>query len=130
MIFYFNPRSREGSDDPIQGKFDTVSKFQSALPRGERPQLVKIIGYRTIFQSALPRGERPSATGNIKPHKEISIRAPARGATLIADICKRNGIKFQSALPRGERHHHRGAGRLGQAISIRAPARGATATQI
>ena len=55
----------------------------------------------------------------------ISIRAPARGATLpkCALICLRI---FQSALPRGERLEVSSEYLRTGEISIRAPARGAT----
>ena len=55
----FNPLSRKGSDIMIALLFLLIFKFQSALPRGERPlpggQNKK--GHQK-FQSALPRGER------------------------------------------------------------------------
>ena len=53
------------------------------------------------FQSTLPRGERP---GGLNPGDmfEISIHAPARGATHLPKTLFRFGA-FQSTLPRGER---------------------------
>ena len=51
----------------------------------EDTQLVKIIGYRTIFQSSLPRGERHITEGQDGQTAEISILAPARGATAKPD---------------------------------------------
>ena len=57
----FNPRSREGSDFVAARTNQTDPRFQSALPRGERPGLLL-----------------PGSLGNF-----ISIRAPARGATLL-----------------------------------------------
>ena len=38
----------------------------------------------TAFQFALPRGERRAYTTRAFPTDEVSIRAPARGATLAA----------------------------------------------
>ena len=55
----FNPRSREGSDGKLSSIKNTVSEFQSTLPRGER-----LIG----------------GDGRVG-YDEISIHAPARGAT-------------------------------------------------
>ena len=98
--------------------------FQSTLPRGERPQPVKIYRLTGKFQSTLPRGERHFVLGlfrvlvNFNPRSHegsdtltnsgedastnISIHAPTRGAT-----CCRYSVKsclgFQSTLPRGER---------------------------
>ena len=58
---YFNPRSREGSDDIADGHECRNPQFQSTLPRGERPLLIN------HESSCL----------------QISIHAPARGATSI-----------------------------------------------
>ena len=58
------------------------SRFQSSLPRGERHN---DYGGRGItickFQSSLPRGERQSISSKAKSIGDISILAPARGAT-------------------------------------------------
>ena len=78
-------------------------KFQSTLPRGERPTLAICDLKFGIFQSTLPRGERQS-TSTLKSSRN----------------------RFQSTLPRGERHtveisyYHR------IQISIHTPTRGAT----
>ena len=143
----FNPRSREGSD--VSGS--TISfpsyRFQSTLPRGERPEpdtacypdqhnfnprsregsdiFYGVPAFRgVLFQSTLPRGERRHIGVNVLFH----------------DL-------FQSTLPRGERpreiHPHqsehnfnprsregsdidRNVCRCVYRISIHAPARGAT----
>ena len=55
----------------------------------------------------------------------ISIRAPARGATGFSEILW-FPAEFQSALPRGERPASPGEDSPLHTISIRAPARGAT----
>ena len=144
--------------------------FQSTLPRGER--LYKLLegGIKKIFQSTLPRGERlvsPAAeltsAGYFNPRsregsdevvashserrQQISIHAPARGATQRAESSQRitefqstlpRGERqtpyqnisiipsFQSTLPRGERRKGRRVRDRGDRISIHAPARGAT----
>ena len=122
----FNPRSREGSDViqfVLQAEFikfqstlprgerlplDSVCfkylLFQSTLPRGERQKL-QYISTRTIaiFQSTLPRGERLETQKTSGSQSEISIHAPARGATS-------TGLRLLQVSP----------------ISIHAPARGAT----
>ena len=59
------------------------------------------------------------------PDRAISIRAPARGATLTLAGCL-TIVVFQSALPRGERLGVAGFILYCVSISIRAPARGAT----
>ena len=55
------------------------------------------------FRSALPRGERRSRTAAPKAVRPVSIRAPARGATLVRYVMAAE-VAFRSALPRGERH--------------------------
>mgnify|MGYP006981393368 CR=1 FL=1 len=80
-FLYFNPRSREGSDNAPQNILTIEKSFQSALPRGERLGVAGVILYCV----------------------SISIRAPARGATRPVNTIRPCGTKFQSALPRGER---------------------------
>ena len=58
-VHYFNPRSREGSDTAGLHRMYHHRKFQSTLPRGERLETQKTSGSQS----------------------EISIHAPARGAT-------------------------------------------------
>ena len=55
----------------------------------------------------------------------ISIHAPAKGATL-NPLCFPTAKTFQSTLPRRERLEHIGVPRKRHAISIHAPAKGAT----
>ena len=78
-----------------------------------------------LFDSFNPRARegRDLSTARQYPARQVSIRAPARGATDLADR-RANNFWFQSARPRrdqpvvcdGDREH----------VSIRAPARGAT----
>ena len=123
---YFNPRSREGSDEVLRHVHAGVGVFQSTLPRGERPSTGPgIAAIAVLFQSTLPRGERRNKQNSkglgrhFNPrsregsdvnvnHDEairlcISIHAPARGAT--AESVD---------------------GEIDLEISIHAPARGAT----
>ena len=81
QLLHFNPRSREGSD---QGSTTGAQLFD-------------------VFQSTLPRRERQDGKGYFRPAEDISIHAPAKGATKT----EFEGIKFSS-------------------ISIHAPAKGAT----
>ena len=77
---YFNPRSREGSDK-VNSYFESCfNKFQSTLPRGER--LVASHSFFTV-EYFNPRSREGSDTDwslDFK-HIQISIHAPARGAT-------------------------------------------------
>ena len=79
MSFNFNPRSHERSDEfdiycgtdydisihaPTRGATQAtriglfISKFQSTLPREERPNRISASGFLLEFQSTLPREER------------------------------------------------------------------------
>ena len=60
-----------------------TARFQSTLPRGERPILFLGSDPAWRFQSTLPRGERRSLSGKEFSKYTISIHAPARGATSI-----------------------------------------------
>ena len=81
LFIYFNPRSREGSDEEVYEKMMGNSKFQSTLPRGERQKIHNNAAGSREFQSTLPRGERPLLSAVYVLTVEISIHAPARGAT-------------------------------------------------
>ena len=97
----FNPRSREGSDVPVPHLPDLFfvsihapargattrereapedARFQSTLPRGERPGHLDSARVCGVFQSTLPRGER-----RLSAFMPSAVR------------------EFQSTLPRGER---------------------------
>ena len=82
----------------------TLITFQSTLPRRERLARCSLMTSRIRFQSTLPRRERQKRPHRFDRLREISIHAPAKGATNpagpIADMCR-----FQSTLPRRERHH-------------------------
>ncbi len=122
--------------------------FRSALPRGERRLYARCRIRSGAFRSALPRGERPAPGFTQFIVTDVSIRAPARGATIRNlpggdeidgfDPRSRAGSDhgvairfnartlFRSALPRGERQQYPGFDYDPWTVSIRAPARGAT----
>ena len=102
IYFYFNPRSRKGSDDFTFADMDNISAFQSTLPQGERLLLYASIHCFKRFQSTLPQGERHGRRHSNFQGLQISIHAPARGATLYCPIKGVGGV-FQSTLPQGER---------------------------
>ena len=102
-----------------------------------------------MFQSTLPRGERRALRDARRRTADVSIHAPARGATTsgsrspagrssfnprsragsdrTADTESRIQHVFQSTLPRGERPAAHHGHHLCPTVSIHAPARGATA---
>ena len=78
------------------------------------------------FQSTLPRRERRILRRLIRNVVEISIHAPAKGATLSLSIISSGSRSFQSTLPRRERRGVSAAELRKYIISIHAPAKGAT----
>ena len=79
----FNPRSHERSDSVWNSALYYIQKFQSTLPREERP-------FPTDFVTAFmpyfnPRShERSDTTGGSSTlTRAISIHAPTRGATIL-----------------------------------------------
>ena len=103
-----------------------VRAFQSALPRGERRTRSYNPTACKQFQSALPRGERQQIGGSLDEDRNVSIHAPARGAT-VSLVTRDSAHKHFNPRSRegsdtfGERSN--GSSSI---ISIRAPARGAT----
>ena len=142
----FNSRSREGSD-AAEAAVRAAEKVSIRAPaRGATFRTGAVTPSTTRFQFALPRGERPmtcascpsTASFNSRSregsdgikytslfHILVSIRAPARGATDAAGGLL-DADWFQFALPRGERRETRLDAIRNVCVSIRAPARGAT----
>ena len=144
----FNPRTRVGCDIVL---FDTTIPHTGFNPRtrvGCDDPFVKDFTGRSWFQSTHPRGVRPFKTSSLLNLEQVSIHAPAWGATQ-DNHCQSAYERFQSTHPRGVRHcgevSSRDAGccfnprtRVGcdiveryhqemqDAVSIHAPAWGAT----
>ena len=99
--------------------------FQSTLPRGERPFPHRTAPVKWVFQSTLPRGERPLRRGARVIVKEVSIHAPAWGATKQLFQPKTEVIVSIHAPAWGATQRRAAALRL-KKVSIHAPAWGAT----
>ena len=145
---YFNPRSREGSDHISVLCSDSLFRFQSTLPRRERPVRPFTPLSAHTFQSTLPRRERHGSPGPHRDEKNISIHAPAKGATQgyltwqpsaeHFNPRSREGSDRGAPLTRRTRWHFNPRSREGSdiselhfprnllRISIHAPAKGAT----
>ena len=105
-IFSFNPRSREGSDGYWPYSIATISGFNPRSREGS-----DFDGF------------------HLKSRVEVSIHAPAKGATLVPRYTKNLiNFAFQSTLPRRERHRCPNCDSHYQTVSIHAPAKGATMT--
>ena len=81
-------------------------QFQSTLPRGERlNSLYPSVMIDNISIHAPARGATDFANGTATI-TNISIHAPARGATQEKSRGNPNYLQFQSPLPRGERRFY------------------------
>ena len=122
----FNPRSREGSDAFVPLRCFQQKEFQSSLPRGERH--LQVSHYYINHHDFNPRSREGSDC--IRLHKiickNISILAPARGATVKAPGFDPGREDFNPRSREGSDDDKVFTGQLNIAISILAPARGAT----
>ena len=125
FMICFDPRSREGSDPRRLSLTGVSGWFRSALPRRERPYTVKKPRRTRPFRSALPRRERrASALWHVSPDP-VSIRAPAKGAT-VGDLGQQLvlAVSIRAPAKGATRATRRDA--VMSDVSIRAPAKGAT----
>ena len=144
----FNPRTREGCDPGSNKNKGGAEMFQSTHPRGVRLGTTYQTFARKLFQSTHPRGVRLPQGDTIPDTVDVSIHAPARGATVHNDGILKAEFLFQSTHPRGvqpdaasasgslhafQSTHPRGVRPGGRQlremaghVSIHAPARGAT----
>ncbi len=81
LYIYFNPRTREGCDDILSNLYVLAKGFQSTHPRGVRQKLSLLYLHLEKFQSTHPRGVRRKIPKIVLLTSDISIHAPARGAT-------------------------------------------------
>ncbi len=122
----FNPRARAGRDNANRERNVSARTFQSTRPRGARP-------FRTSRRDRRCFNPRARAGRDVRrqpgaAHGDVSIHAPARGATSRACRRRCSTARFnpRARAGRDQRHH---AGLLALlAVSIHAPARGATWT--
>src|SRR5437764_767740 len=69
------------------GRLGAMRKFQSTLPRGERHARTTLAAHAGSFQSTLPRGERRGISLARSADANVSIHAPAWGATRRCQSC-------------------------------------------
>ena len=79
--FYFNPRSREGSDRGRQRLSIKLYNFNPRSREGSDLLVLRVLTNHKLFQSTLPRRERLRHGGVVVALCVISIHAPAKGAT-------------------------------------------------
>ena len=98
----FNPRSREGSDEHERLYCSGNRNFNPRSREGSDSKVNASVADMRRFQSTLPRRERHVRIFPLSFLGGISIHAPAKGATWHTDKIN-DKIKFQSTLPRRER---------------------------
>ncbi len=76
--------------------------FQFTRPRGARHVLLAVGFVALAFQFTRPRGARPSPGPRSATLPVVSIHAPARGATVLAQFAW-DTEAFQFTRPRGAR---------------------------
>ena len=100
----FNPRSHEGSDCILSIFRLQFKKFQSTLPRRERPDDQKsLVRTYTNFNPRSHKGSDHGIMVALVFFCNISIHAPTKGATVTVCAPESWRIVFQSTLPQRER---------------------------
>ena len=99
--------------------------FQSTLPQRERHSLRTFQHHGEAFQSTLPQRERLFNRSFNAETEEISIHAPAKGATFAAKFTFHSHIYFNPRSRKGSDELQDEVINF-QEISIHAPAKGAT----
>ena len=121
----FNPRTRTGCDNDKGAYVDAKFQFQSTHPHGVRHFEQPLQDEKIEFQSTHPHGVRQASRFSMLCEYEVSIHAPARGAT---SFCFDFDAKEHGFNPRTRT----GCDNLNSRfkfinyVSIHAPARGAT----
>ena len=145
--FCFNPRARTGRDSAISSSPCLVGSFQSTRPHGAR-RTPQTLGCSWWSFNPRARTGRDAFIGGLRIGEQVSIHAPARGATWWRsgwsgpcrsfnprartgrDLAKFDqfgrGWTFQSTRPHGARHPRSRSWWTWPPVSIHAPARGAT----
>ena len=124
----FNPRTRVGCDVLVsRGDYGIHQRFNPRTRVGcDLVVFVTILLASTVFQSTHPRGVRPFVSVRCRVCYEVSIHAPAWGATGYPALKKVQLLMFQSTHPRGVRPNPNVQKKIRSPVSIHAPAWGAT----
>ena len=126
-LYSFNPRSRGGSDDSRRGMDERLSvsihapaggatphwpasngrlRFQSTLPRGERPPTHCHNSDCVQFQSTLPRGERLRPRHPVGPRPSFNPRSRGGSDHERAERCWRAHVSIHAPAGGATRNVH------------------------
>ena len=79
------------------------NRFQSTLPRGERPIMLDLELTEAVVSIHAPTRGATRCFSVAVLQRAVSIHAPTRGATVLTPALISHYVRFQSTLPRGER---------------------------
>jgi len=99
----FNPRPRAGGDDETRARVAAGALFQSTPPRGGRPGSFRQQHGRGDVSIHAPARGATLLDASVRDEQIVSIHAPARGATRGKTYYSRETLMFQSTPPRGGR---------------------------
>ena len=88
LPFGFNPRAREGRDQPATICNVCYRRFNPRAREGRDVMLPYIMDMGILFQPTRPRGARHVTPGGDSSSISVSTHAPARGATATHYILK------------------------------------------
>ena len=100
----FNPRTRVGCDMGNKQQAEDYIQFQSTHPRGVR-RFWYGASLRIMYFNPRTRVGCDILAHIPGGREQISIHAPAWGATFAAQVRRHNAFKFQSTHPRGVRRN-------------------------
>ncbi len=106
LPFWFQSTHPHGVRQMAYGIFLTTSAFQSTHPHGVRHKAAVMRLPGSMFQSTHPHGVRHAVTYAGEVYCNVSIHAPAWGATSVQGVGKA-GRAFQSTHPHGVRRSPR-----------------------
>ena len=123
LMMYFNPRSHERSDADRPAVVVSNNKFQSTLPREERPSRLRS---SAVEQNFNPRSHERSdqAMAGLKKALQFQSTLPREERQITAKTAATAADFNPRSHERSDRGHRAGRGCI--AISIHAPTRGAT----
>ena len=96
-----------GERHPHPHRIGSCRAFQSTLPHGERLPRAASTMPALRFQSTLPHGERPANLKLRRAKGDVSIHAPARGATRMGGSPIQSAGGFNPRSRNGERRRSR-----------------------
>ncbi len=125
-LFMFQSTRPRGARPVSPAARSHFAEFQSTRPRGARRPMFHRCARLILFQSTRPRGARHPCGADAGEVFEVSIHAPARGATSSPPCTSLYFLGFNPRARAGRDRVWSVAMATSARVSIHAPARGAT----